>query len=57
MMLTALGSDATIRRIGISAVYRDACGVHEKSLDDIRVSPYMICCNGEHQITMNEQME
>jgi hypothetical protein len=57
MMLTSIGTDAVIQRFGISAVYQDDSGVHETSLDSIRVSPSMICCNGEHQITMNEQME
>jgi hypothetical protein len=57
MMLMALGTDAVMKHFSISAVYQDYSGIHEKSLDSIRVTPYMICCSGEHQITMNERME
>lgn len=54
MMLNTLESDAQMQQFSISAVYQDVNGVHETELDAVKINPFMVCCNGEHQVTINE---
>lgn len=51
LMLSHLEEDAYIEYMTISVNYTDATGTHEVELDELKVSPFMICCNGTHKIT------
>lgn len=39
-----------IRHISIHTVYQDESGLHEQSLEDLKVTPYMLCKSGTHKI-------
>lgn len=54
MMLNALETDSVLQNFSIQAVYQDNEGVHETTLDNVCISPYMVCCNGEHKIIVSE---
>ena len=51
LMLSYLEEEAYIEYITVSVTYTDATGTHEVELDELKVSPFMICCNGTHKIT------
>ncbi len=50
MKLNSLKSRALIRHIVVTARYEDDDGIHEVDLDELQVSPFMVVCNGRHQI-------
>ena len=54
MMLNSLETDSVLQNFLIQAVYQDDTGVHETSLDNVCISPYMVCCNGTHRIIISE---
>ena len=39
-----------IRHISIYTVYQDETGSHEQMLEELKVSPYMMCRSGNHRI-------
>lgn len=39
-----------IRHISIHTVYQDEFGVHEQTLEELKVNPYMMCRSGNHRI-------
>ena len=39
-----------IRHISICTVYQDETGSHEQMLEELKVSPYMMCRSGNHRI-------
>lgn len=51
IMLSHLEDEAYIEYMTTSVVYTDGKGTHEVNLDELQVSPFMICCNGTHKIT------
>lgn len=51
LMLSNLEDEAYIEYMTISVTYTDGTGTHEVELDELQVSPFMICCNGTHKIT------
>lgn len=52
LMLNALESTARIVHMNMLAQYSCEQGICEKALDEIVVSPYMVCCNGTHKINI-----
>ncbi|MBE5846491.1 MAG: hypothetical protein E7300_02305 [Lachnospiraceae bacterium] len=50
MKLNILKSRAIVKKLAIIAKYTDETGVHEVDLDDVDVTPFMICRSGEHHV-------
>lgn len=50
MRLGVLKSRAIVRLSAMSARYRDRYGDHEVDLEELVVTPFMVCCSGEHQV-------
>ena len=50
MQLTALKKEAVINKMVVTAAYVDHRGRHEVDLDELLVTPFMICCNGTHRV-------
>lgn len=57
MKLNSLKSRALIRQIVVTARYEDDDGVHEVDLEDLKVSPFMVVCNGVHQIHISSMQD
>ncbi|MBQ3789304.1 MAG: hypothetical protein II800_00060 [Lachnospiraceae bacterium] len=56
MRLSSLKSKAIVRRSVMIARYTDDTGTHEMDLDDVRVTPCMLCRGGEYTVTVMDQM-
>lgn len=52
LMLSTLERTADIAHISILAEYTDRHRTHRMSLDRVRISPFMVCCNGTHTINI-----
>ncbi len=50
MKLNILKSRAIVKKLSIIAQYTDESGIHEVDLDDVKVTPFMICRSGEHHV-------
>lgn len=50
MELNVLRKDALIRKMAVTASYIDHRGEHIVDLDELKVNPFMICCNGKHRV-------
>lgn len=50
MRLGVLKSRAIIKKSVMIARYTDAHGEHETDLSDLKVTPFMVCRNGEHYV-------
>lgn len=50
MRLNILKSRAVVKKAVMIASYTDHLGYHEVDLDDLKVTPFMVCRSGEHQI-------
>ncbi|MCR4705556.1 MAG: hypothetical protein K5641_05770 [Lachnospiraceae bacterium] len=50
MKLNILKSRAIVKKLAIIAKYTDENGVHEVDLDEVNVTPFMICRSGEHHV-------
>lgn len=57
MKLNSLKNRALIRQIVVTARYEDDGGTHEVDLDDLEVSPFMVVCNGVHQIHISPMQD
>ena len=55
MRLNTIKSRAVMGMMSVTAEYRDASGPHVTDLKSLRPTPYMICCNGKHQIYISVQ--
>ncbi len=53
MRLSVLRSKAIIRRITLIGHYVDGSGEHELDVNDINVTPFMVCRSGEHKVFIN----
>ena len=54
-MLSTLEDTAYIAHYTIAASYTDETGFHETDVEQLLNNPFMICCNGEHQIHISER--
>lgn len=54
LMLSTLEDKAYISHYTIVAAYYDETGMHETEVDQLMDNPFMVCCNGEHQIHISE---
>lgn len=52
MRLNVLKSKAIIKKIVITVRYTDQNGSHEMDLEDVKVSPFMVCCSGTHRVNI-----
>lgn len=52
LMLSTLERTADIAHISILAEYTDRQRTYKMSLDSVRISPFMVCCNGTHTINI-----
>lgn len=50
MKLNILKSRAIVKKLVMIAKYSDETGVHEKDLEDVKISPYMVCKSGVHHV-------
>ena len=50
MQIHAVKNEAVIRKIVVTAGYTDHLGEHEVDLDDLKLSPFMLCCSGRHRV-------
>lgn len=50
MQIHAGKNETMIRKIVVTASYTDYLGEHEVDLDELVVSPFMVCCSGEHHV-------
>ena len=50
MKINSLHSESVIRKIAVTAVYADHSGRHEVDLEELSLTPFMICRSGEHRI-------
>lgn len=55
IMLGMVAEGSYVTRYAIRASYQDARGKHETGLDEIEVTPFMVCRNGNHQIHILEE--
>lgn len=55
MRLNTIKSHAQIERLSVIAEYTDRDGQHEADLKSVQPNPFMICCNGRHQIHISAQ--
>ena len=52
MRLNVLKNKAIIKKIVITVRYTDQSGSHETDLDDVKISPFMVCCSGTHRVNI-----
>lgn len=52
MLFQSAKGEAGVRRFSATARYADQKGVHERSLDDLRVSPFMLATPGPQRVHM-----
>uniref|UniRef100_UPI0040576D0F hypothetical protein n=1 Tax=Agathobacter sp. TaxID=2021311 RepID=UPI0040576D0F len=52
MQLNMLKSKAIIKKMVVTARYTDMSGEHEVDLDDLQISPFMVCVNGRHHVNI-----
>lgn len=45
-----LEKEVSVKHFSISATYTDDNGQHRINLKELKVRPYMVCCNGDHRI-------
>jgi hypothetical protein len=45
---------ALVRRMMVTASYRDASGVHETDLEQMKGNPFVMVTGGTHKIHLNE---
>ena len=50
MRLNVLKSKAIVKKAVMIAKYRDVSGVHEMDLEDVEISPFMVCTGGEYKV-------
>lgn len=50
MKINSIKNMAMIKKTIFVAKYTDAEGVHEMDLKDVKISPYMVCRSGEHNV-------
>ena len=50
MRLGILKSRAIVRKSVMIASYTDAEGYHEVDLEDLKVTPFMVCRSGKHEV-------
>ncbi|MBQ9633347.1 MAG: hypothetical protein IJV04_10640 [Lachnospiraceae bacterium] len=50
MRMGILKSRAIVRKSSMVAAYSDATGYHEVALEELVVSPFMVCKSGKHQV-------
>ena len=50
MQLTAVKREAVIKKMVVTAAYVDHTGYHEVDLEELKVTPFMVCCNGTHRV-------
>ena len=50
MRLNILKSRAVVKKAVMIASYKDHNGFHEVDLNDLKVTPFMICRSGTHEI-------
>ena len=55
MRLSRIKSRAVMGMVSVTAEYRDVTGTHVTDLKALKPSPYMICCNGKHQINISAE--
>ena len=50
MRMNVLKSKAIVKKSVMTARYTDADGTHEQDLEDVEVSPFMLCRSGEYKV-------
>ncbi|MDO4530673.1 MAG: hypothetical protein Q4C06_01720, partial [Bacillota bacterium] len=57
MKLNSLKNRVMIRQVVVTAKYEDDDGVHEVALNELKVSPFMVVCNGKHNIHISPMQD
>lgn len=57
MRLNSLKNRVLIRQVVVTAKYEDDEGVHEVALNELKVSPFMVVCNGKHNIHISPMQD
>lgn len=55
MQLMREKGEAMIGKLVVTAVYYDQSGRHEVDLEELEVTPFMVCCSGTHTIHVTYQ--